>query len=55
MVEQKGTVVLAAGLHSIRVEFFEKTGGDDLQLFIESRDSKKQEVPAAMLFHQAGT
>ncbi|MGQ0737564.1 MAG: alpha-L-fucosidase [Bacteroidota bacterium] len=55
MVEQKGTVALAEGLHSIRIEFFEKTGGDDLQLFIESRDSKKREVPAAMLFHQAGT
>lgn len=55
MVEKKGAVALATGFHSIRIEFFEKTGGDDLRLFIESRDGKKREVPAALLFHQAGT
>ena len=51
MTEKKGAVALAAGFHSIRVEFFEKTGGDDVKLFIETMKMKKQEVPAGMLFH----
>lgn len=51
MQEKKGTAVLAAGYHPLRIEFFEKTGGDDLQLKIESLQLKKQEVPAAMLAH----
>ncbi len=51
MTEKKGTVALAAGFHSIRIEFFEKTGGDGLTLFIETMKMKKQEVPAEMLFH----
>ncbi|HMU46026.1 MAG TPA: alpha-L-fucosidase [Chitinophagaceae bacterium] len=51
MIEKKGVAPLAAGFHDIRVEFFEKTGGDDLKLFIEGGKIKKQEVPAKMLFH----
>ena len=51
MTEKKGAVALAAGFHSIRVEFFEKTGGDDVKLFIETMKMKKQEVAAGMLFH----
>lgn len=52
MAEKKGTAALAPGYHRIRVEFFEKTGGDDVELFIETRTEKKMEVPAGMLFHQ---
>jgi alpha-L-fucosidase len=51
MTEKNTTLALAAGFHSIRVEFFEKTGGDDLKLFIESMKMKKQEVDETMLFH----
>lgn len=51
MNEKKGTAALAAGYHSIRVEYFEKTGGDDLQLMMDSKDEQKKEVPAAILFH----
>jgi len=51
MVEKSGTAPLAAGFHSIRVEFFENTGGDDVQLFIESEKIKRQQVPAKMLVH----
>lgn len=51
MTEKEITLALAAGFHSIRVEFFEKTGGDDLKLFIESMKIKRREVVAAMLFH----
>ena len=44
MVEKKGTASLAPGYHSLRIEFFEKTGDDDLQLKIESLKLKKQEA-----------
>jgi hypothetical protein len=30
MEEKKGEIALAGGLHSIRVEFFERTGGEGL-------------------------
>ncbi len=51
MTEKKGTAPLAKGLHRIRVLFFEKTGGDALNLLIESKGIKKQEVTPAMLFY----
>lgn len=51
MVEKRGTAPLAAGFHSIRVEFFENTGGDDVQLFIESEKIKRHQIPAKMLVH----
>jgi alpha-L-fucosidase len=50
-VEKKGSVALSSGYHKIRVEYFEKTGGDELKLFIESLKLKKQEVGKEMLFH----
>jgi alpha-L-fucosidase len=53
MGEKKGTIALCAGYHRIRVEFFEKTGGDDVELFIETKVERKKEVPASMLFHQS--
>lgn len=51
MKEIRGTAVLAAGYHPLRIEFFEKTGGDDVQVKIESRKMPKQQVPAALLVH----
>ncbi len=51
MVEKKGVIALSAGYHKIRIGFFEKTGGDDLKLFIESPGMKKQEVEKEMLYH----
>ncbi len=50
MKEKRGVVALAAGLHPIRVDFFEKTGGDDLRVYIEGPRIEKQLVPDAMLF-----
>lgn len=50
-IEKKGNIALAKGLHHIRIEFFERTGGDELRLFIESMGIKKQEVTPAMLVH----
>lgn len=51
LTEKKGIIALAAGYHTIRVEYFEKTGGDDLQLMVEVKGETKKEVPAKVLFH----
>ncbi len=51
MTERECTLALATGFHSIRIEFFEKTGGDNVKLFIESMKIKRREVDAAMLFY----
>jgi alpha-L-fucosidase len=50
MKEKRGVIALAAGLHPIRVDFFEKTGGDDLKIYIEGPKIEKQLIPDAMLF-----
>ena len=50
MVEQKGTAALASGYHRIRVEYFERTGGDDLDLWMETRTNPKRRVQASLLF-----
>ncbi len=49
--EKNSSVALAAGFHTIRIEFFEKTGGDELKLFIESIKTGKKEAGAGLLFH----
>ncbi len=49
--EKNSSVALAAEFHSIRIEFFEKTGGDELKLFIESIKMGKKDVGAGILFH----
>lgn len=49
--EKRGTIALAAGLHPIRVLYFNKTGGLDLQVLYASTKIKKQPVPVAVLFH----
>ncbi|MFN8288795.1 MAG: alpha-L-fucosidase [Chitinophagaceae bacterium] len=51
MTEKKGSIALAAGYHTIRVEFFEKTGGDDLQLMMETKGEGRKAVPAGLLYH----
>ncbi len=51
MVEKRGVIALAAGLHPIRVTFFEKTGGDGLRVSYQTAKNAKQAVPAAWLFH----
>lgn len=51
MLEKRGVIALAAGLHPIRVTFFEKTGGDGLRVSYQTEKSAKQVVPEAWLFH----
>jgi alpha-L-fucosidase len=51
MGERKGLVPLDAGLHPIRVLFFEKDGGEGLKVSYEGPGLKKQEIPQSVLFH----
>lgn len=51
MVEKRGVIALAAGLHAMRVTFFEKTGGDGLQVYFKTEKSAKQIVPEGWLFY----
>jgi alpha-L-fucosidase len=50
IIEKSGTVALSAGLHPIRIIFFEKSGGDHISLFISGPGMKKQAVTDSMLF-----
>ena len=52
MREQRGVIALSAGLHPIRVEFFEKTGGDGLTVSIKGPKAEKKPVPDLMLFRK---
>ncbi len=50
MGEKKGLTPLAAGLHPIRVIFFERDGGQGLKISYEGPGVKKQEIPESALF-----
>ena len=50
--EKKGAIALAAGVHPIRVAYFNKTGGLSLKANYASKKIKKQPVPPAILFHE---
>jgi alpha-L-fucosidase len=50
--EKRGVIALAAGLHPIRITYFNKTGGLDLQVHYASKKIIKRPIPAAILFHR---
>lgn len=50
-IEKYRHLALAAGLHKIRVQYFEARFGQDLKVLIESKEMKQQEIPAALLYH----
>ncbi len=52
--EESGTIYLATGYHSLRLEFFENFGWAGLELKWESDTFGKQYVPAGSLFHGSG-
>ncbi|MFC1726059.1 alpha-L-fucosidase, partial [candidate division KSB1 bacterium] len=52
MQEEEGVIALAKGLHTIKVTFFEKTGGDDLKVYYKGAGIEKQEIPGKVLFHK---
>ena len=51
MLEKAGTIALSAGWHSIRIEYFERGGGDGLSLSLKSRGMPQQILPNSFLFH----
>jgi alpha-L-fucosidase len=51
LAEKKGVVPLAAGLHPIRVLFFERDGNEGLKVSYEGPGLKKQEISSSALFH----
>ena len=51
MQEKEGIIALSAGLHPIRVTFFEKTGGDGLKVLYKGPGIEKQSVPDNVLFY----
>ena len=50
--EEHGVIALEKGYHSILVTFFEKTGGDDLMVFIKGPGIEKQIVQDSTLFYE---
>ncbi len=51
MLEKKGAVPLAAGLHRITVTFFEKTGGDGLEVYWTGPGFEKRPIADEILFY----
>lgn len=51
MQERKGVIPLTKGFHKFDVQYFERSGGNDLKVSIESSQIKKQSIPGNMLFH----
>jgi hypothetical protein len=50
LTEAEGYIALAKGLHKIRVDYLQQTGGAELQVSIRGGILKKQQIPAWMLF-----
>ena len=53
-VEASGTAALAAGLHPIKVEYFEFIGREALEVAYEGPGIQKQSIPPEVLFHETG-
>ena len=51
MTEASGTITLAAGMHDIRLEYFEHTGGAGVILRYDPADGSKQVIPGGVLYH----
>lgn len=51
MVQKSGSIGLAAGLHKLRIDFFERTGGAGLVARIAGGEIQKQVIPGFMLFY----
>ena len=52
MTEATGLIALDIGYHPIRVSYFEKTGGNLLNVYYENINLKKQPIPNNLLFHR---
>ena len=52
--EKTGEISLTAGYHPIKVEYFEKTGQQVLEIYYESTGMAKTLLPASLLFYKEG-
>ncbi|MHC4571927.1 MAG: PA14 domain-containing protein, partial [Planctomycetota bacterium] len=50
-IEESGIIALATGLHPITVVFFEKTGGENLEVYRFEPGLEEPDIPASALFH----
>ena len=51
LVEKAGLIPLEAGIHAIRTEFFERTGGSGLRVSVKGPGMKTRELGEGMLFY----
>jgi len=47
---EEGEVPLAAGLHKIKVTYFEKGGGDDLKVYFDGPGFDRMAIPSSVLY-----
>ena len=52
MTEAKGSVALDTGYHPIRVTYFEKGGGNSLEVYYDNARFEKRSIPDNLLFHR---
>jgi alpha-L-fucosidase len=50
LMEREGYTALAKGFHSIRVTYFQKSGGKELHVSYEGQGIAKQELPDSLLY-----
>jgi len=51
MTEKSGQIALMAGVHRIKITFFQGMGGKGLEVLYEGPGVEKQQLPAEVLFH----
>jgi alpha-L-fucosidase len=49
---RSGVIALKKGFHKIRVEYFERTGSDELDVYVRSSKLPKQSIPKDWLYYQ---
>jgi hypothetical protein len=52
MMERRGVVALAAGLHPVKVRFFNKSGDEGLTVSWQPPGGTKQAIPDAALWRK---
>jgi alpha-L-fucosidase len=52
IIEKSGIIALEEGYHSIKAEYFENAGGEDLKINFKGFEIKKQLLPAELLFYK---
>ena len=50
--QKRGVAALEKGLHPVRIEYFNKTGGEELSVFWTGPGIRMEAVPASALFHR---